>query len=382
MPPTIIVGARTTDNIQAESKIVEMHDAIMLLEPDVAPLTLFTSMVSSKAVGQTEFKTQEDEHIPRIDRINNGAGYSNSATSLVVDNGAYFAADTLFRVQRTGEVIRVDSVSTNTLDCTGGRGWGSTAAQALVDNDQLTILSGAAKQGEVSGTSRTTQKTIEKNFTQIVRWPFELTGTDMAINVYGEDEHSYQRRKAFAEWKIRNEHNFLFGEKNEDTANSRRSTGGIDEFIATNSQNFGGGFSMTTFMGYASDLFRYGSKAKTAFISRGLASNIALEGRSLVEKSESEDSLGMVIKTLITPHGKLSLITHDLLEGDTYGGYGLVVDLNNVGYRYLNGRDVKLFTKVKSMQDGGFDGQMDEYLGEVGLWRTQEKTHGRIVNGA
>jgi len=378
--PTIITGDRNTQNIQSESKIVSMHDAIMLLEPDVAPLTLFTSMVSSKAVGQTEYKTQEDELIPRIDRVNNVGGYTAGATSIVVDNGDYFRAKDLVRVQRTGEVLSVTSVSTNTL--TVARSWGGTAAAALLDNDQLTILSGAAAEGDSSGTSKTTQKTIEKNYTQIVRWPFSLTGTDMAIDVYGESEHAYQARKAFAEWKIRNEHNFMFGEKNEDTSAVRRTTGGIDEFISTNSQDFGGGFSMTTFMQFAEDLFRYGSKSKTALISRGLATNIALEARGLVEKSESEDTLGMNITKLITPHGTLNLVTHDLLEGDTYGGYGLVIDLNNVGYRYLNGRDVKLYPKVKSMMDGGFDGQMDEYLGEIGLWRTQEKTHGRIKNAA
>jgi hypothetical protein len=77
-------------------------------------------MLGKRAAVNPEYSWQQDDLEPRFDAINNGAGYSNSATSLVVDNGAYFAQHYLVKVTRTGEVIRVTAVSSNTLTVVRG----------------------------------------------------------------------------------------------------------------------------------------------------------------------------------------------------------------------------------------------------------------------
>jgi hypothetical protein len=64
---------------------------VLELEPEAAPLTVFTKKLSKKRTVNPAFNWLEDELAPRFDQVNNGAGYASGATSIVVDNGAYFA---------------------------------------------------------------------------------------------------------------------------------------------------------------------------------------------------------------------------------------------------------------------------------------------------
>lgn len=390
--PTIISGQvpsyhNTAANaIQQAQRIVEMHDEIMLYDPSAAPLSLLASAVSRKAVGNPKFDVLEDELIPHNDTVDYATGYATDATEIVFDNGTYFPVGSLVRNQRTGEVCKVSATSGTTVTFGGGngigRGWGGTTQTAINDGDYFTNLGVAAVEGATAGTSLMTQVSTGFNYTQIFRWPFEMSRTAMKSNLYGGDLHAYQQKKAAIEFKKRLDLAFFFGERSTDEAGTNvgghRSTGGLYEFISTNVKDLGGSFNYVSFADLAKDLFRHGSKDKTAFISRALASNIALEAMGLIEKVESDKSLGMEINKLITPHGRLRLIVHDLLEGNEYAGYGFIVDLKNIGYRFLKGSDVMLRTEI---QDPSADGRKDEYLGEIGLWRSLEKTHGLLKNG-
>ena len=92
-----------------------------------------------------------------------------------------------------------------------------------------------------------------------------------------------------------------------------------------------------------------------------------------------EDTFGLDIKKLLTPHGNLMVVKHNLFEGDDYGKRAYVVDLDGVGYRFLRGRDTKLHT---SIQANDKDSRKDEYRTEMGFVRKAEKIHGRIKNAA
>lgn len=137
--PTIVTGVRDTANIQTAKLKIDMSEKIALLQPSATPFITFLK----RAKGNTEvatnpkFQWMEDDLGARWDAINNGAGYLSTDTSLVVDNGAYFSAGDIVKVPRTGECMLVTAVATNTL--TVVRGYGVTAAAALVDNDPLKL---------------------------------------------------------------------------------------------------------------------------------------------------------------------------------------------------------------------------------------------------
>jgi hypothetical protein len=355
-----------------------MDDEIFLLEPSKAPLTLLTSKINKKAVANPQFKWLEDELIPSVDRINAGT-LTSTATEITVDNASYFRVNSILRVQRTGEVMRVSAVGGTTL--TVARSWGGTAAAALLDNDSIQILGGAAAEGATSEDSKTTKSVTKDNYTEIVRSPFEFTNTELASDLYGQDDLAYQQMKVGIEHAVDIEKKIWFGEKAEDSsiAAARRSTGGFDEVISTNSSDFGGVFNMVTFFSFAEDVFRYGSESKVLFAAPSVVSNISLEGIKYLEMVPSDETFGLSVQRLLTPHGVLMIVKHNLFEGDTYGKRAYVVDLDNVGYRFLKGRDTKLKTNIQANDK---DARKDEYLTEMGLVRRLEKTHGRIVNGA
>jgi len=379
--PTIVSGMRATSgtvDINQDRRIIEMDDEIFLLEPSKAPLTLLTSKVNKEGVGNPEFKWLEDERIPTVDRINAGT-LTTTATEITVDNASYFRVNSILRIQRTGEVMRVSAVGGTTL--TVARSWGGTAAAVLLDNDSIAILGGAAAEGATSEDSKTTQSTTAYNYTEIIRSPFEFTNTELASDLYGQGDLAYQQMKVGIEHAVDIENKLWFGERNADAsiAAARRSTGGFDQVISTNDSDFGGVFNMVTFFSFAEDVFRYGSDSKVMFAAPSVVSNISLEGIKYLELVPSDETFGLSVQRLLTPHGVLMVVKHNLFEGDTYGKRAYVVDLDNVGYRFLKSRDTKLQTNIQANDK---DARKDEYLTEMGLVRRLEKTHGRIKNGA
>jgi hypothetical protein len=354
-----------------------MDEDIFLLDGEAAPLVLLTSMVSKKSVSNPEYKWMEDERIPTLSAVN--GAFSSTATDLLVDAGGYFREDGLAKIQRTGEVVLIGTVSTNTLSVT--RSYGGTDAAAILDNDSIISLGSVFAEGSTSPDPKTTKKVSAYNYTEIVRNSIEFTETQLASDLYGPADLAYQQRKCGVEHAIDIENKLWFGERVEAGVGTgiRRSTGGLDEIISTNDSNFGGIFNMVTFFGFAEDLFRYGSGSKVMFAAPSVVSNISLEAINYLEIMRKEDTFGLDIKKLLTPHGSLMIVKHNLFEGATYGKRAYVVDLDAVGYRFLKGRDTKLHTAIQANDK---DSRKDEYRTEMGFVRKSEKVHGRITNAA
>lgn len=166
--PTIISARHGTGNIQSERRVVDMAEQIAYLEPDSSPLTVILKRVANKSspTHNPKFQCLEAPIQPRWDAINNSAGYAANAVSIVVDNGSYFAADDLVKVPRTGEVISVTSISSNTL--TVKRSYGTTGAAALVDDDPLLIIGNAHEEGAALGNIRTVKLEVFYNYSQLL----------------------------------------------------------------------------------------------------------------------------------------------------------------------------------------------------------------------
>lgn len=383
--PTMISGDANTAvtlAVNASRLVVDMKDKIHLLEPSANPLTVFTKKAKSASCHNPKVEWLEDEATPVTTRINNATDQATNDTTLVVDAGGYFEADDLVLVQRTGEVFRVESVSTNTL--TVGRGWAGTTTvdegYVIVDNDSLTNLGGSFTENDGAGTSVQTKLSEKYNYTEICRNPFGLSNTLMNSNAYGGDVLAYTTKARGIEHAKDIEMKSLFGVRKIDADVAQRSMGGINYYISTNSKDFGGGIgSLDEIFDAAEDDFRYGSKEKMLMVSRQVASNIALLAADLLRVVPESKSFGIHVQKLITPHGIYNIVAHDLLEGDTFGGYAFVVDMNNVAYRFLQNRDTKLITNI---QTPGTDGRKDEFLTECSLEFILEKSHGKWTSAA
>jgi len=70
----------------------------------------------------------------------------------------------------------------------------------------------------------------------------------------------------------------------------------------------------------------------------------------------------------------VKIIPHPLFKGE-YGGYGVLLDMECLKYRPLNGRDTQLETNI---QDPDLDGWKDMYMTDAGLEFRQVERHGLI----
>jgi hypothetical protein len=372
--PTLISGVRGTANIEAAKRIVDMSKSIAELEPDAAPLTVFLKKMGGKGkvAINPEFKWLENELMTRWDQCNYGTNYTAGATSIVVDNGAYFRIGDVVKVAATKEQMLVTNVATNTLTVT--RGWGSTSAGNILDDGYLLILGNANEEGATKPALRTVKEAVKTNYTQIFRTPFGVTETTDKSDMYGGSDINVVRKNRGVDHMKSIEEAFLFGEPKEDTGGThpRRATGGLNYFISTNRTDASGTLAESEMETFCRSIFRYGSNKKLLLASPLVISAINSWASGKLNMVPKDSTYGVNIKEYLSGHGTLYIAKHNLLE-QSYAGYAVAVDMDNVDYRYIQGRDTKLLT---DRQDPSEDSKIEEYLTEAGLECKLEKTHG------
>jgi len=134
---------------------------------------------------------------PRYTQINNAAGYTNAATTFVVDsNVGMFANGTYLYNTRTGEIMSVTAVNSNgvgiTVD-TRGSFLGGAAAAAILDNDVLEIRGPAlAEKFTLSGVSTIGyDPTGYYNELERISYGVGISNTQLAIEERGGKPYGY-----------------------------------------------------------------------------------------------------------------------------------------------------------------------------------------------
>lgn len=165
----IITGTRDTANILQAKKKIDMSNTIALLQPSATPLISLLKQFkqNTKPATNPKFSWMEDDLGARWDAVNNGAGYDDSTTSIVVDNGNYFSVGDVIKVPRTSEVMLVTAVNNSTDTLTVTRGYGVTSAAAIVDNDPIVIIGNANEEGSGKREIKTTKEVEVYNYTQL-----------------------------------------------------------------------------------------------------------------------------------------------------------------------------------------------------------------------
>jgi hypothetical protein len=379
-----ITGARGTGNITQSIRTIDMADTVLELEPNSYPLTVLLGKLSSENTVNPEYSWTEDKLQNRFDAINNGAGYSNSATSIVVDDGTKFQQHDLIKITRTGEIIRVSSVATNTLTAVRGIGGG---AAAILDNDELLLIGSSQPEGDTSRPARSGNPTKLTNYTQIVRHSIESTETLRHSNTMVKPKDwarqaNHQGIEHAKSW----EYIFWHGKASEDLTGSqpRRTTAGVLNLISTNVFDAGGTLTEAEFFGFFSPTFRYGNQStKTLFASRTLVDilNGFPRGKLETVQADNDSTYGLNVMKYRSPHGVLNVLTHNLFEGSKYGGFGVVLDMSLCKQRPLANEEGSRDTHIReNIQAPDADTRKDEYLTEKGFQLGQEQAAAQITN--
>ncbi|OGZ28229.1 MAG: hypothetical protein A2562_00130 [Candidatus Nealsonbacteria bacterium RIFOXYD1_FULL_39_11] len=375
----MITGVRSTGNIVQVKRVIDIARKISVLEPDSAPLTQLTKKLEKRVAINPEYKWLEEEALSKVDQVNYSTGYTSGATSVVVDNGAYFRAGDVVKHIDSGEQALVTDVSTNTL--TVRRGWGSTSAATWDNNDYLLIVGNANTEHATKRTFKTGTETTRTNYTQIFRTPFGASRTNLKSEMYGGKDLAHVRMMQLIEHQKEIERGFWFGEPKEDTVNDtypRRATGGVDYWLSTNATDAGGTLTETEFEAWLRTGFRYGSNTKYLFAAPILVSAISTWARGKLQMLPKDKTYGIAVTQFLSPHGTVNIVNMKLFsEVTTYAGYGYLLDLDGLAYRYLTDSDTKLKTNI---QANDADGEEDEYISEIGFQLEHEKKGSWLYN--
>lgn len=377
-----VTGQRSTTNLATGILEIDMRDQILELEPDSSPLLILSKKAESSQAINPKYTWMEDKLNARFDKVTTEALAAD--TKIAESTSALWAADDLAYNTRTGETVRVTGTEAGKIVVV--RGIGSTAAKMLV-GDELIRVGSAAQEGALDKPARSKNPVEIENFCQIFREPIDATATQLATRDRTQPrDWDRQMNHAGIEHAKDIEYAAMLGHPSVDLTgtNARRTTGGFNHFATQNITDVGGEMTETEFWASLTSPFRFGSRTKLGISGANVSSILTTYPRSKVIVTQPDPSLtyGIHMVQLITPHGKiLNLVTHWLMEGVELSKQLWIVDLANVGYKYLNGDEGNRDTHIRhNIQAPGQDGRKDEYLTECGFVYGQALTHGKIVN--
>lgn len=318
------------------------------------------------------------------------------------------------------EVIgRVNAINTNSDSPANVLGFIAVRATTTnIDYDvtthagsQITVIGSAFAEGIRDESSGIYNEPVNpSNYTQIFRRPFTITGTALKTSAKFDEQGVYpdESKEASVDFMRECEWGFLFGERGSTGGASTaitRYTGGILWFLrqweagttygntaATADtddnkriiSNSSATVSMTQLEGWLERVFRISNNKtneKLALCGSGslLTLNRLVKG-SVMSISEVPigESYGMDVRKLVTPFGNLLLKTHPLMSQNSLLRYNmLILDVPNLKYRYVRGRDMELLT---NRQNNDEDARKDEWFAECGLELDMPESHMYIQN--
>jgi hypothetical protein len=402
-----IVGLRNTENFATNERPQNWREGLLRLYPNSsqaakAPLTALTAQMKSEVTDDPVYHWWEKKLDDRRFKLSGTITAADTAlpieTTWKTNASAKIAkAGDVIYVEQTGELLRVaeDPVSDSVLTVQRGVA-GSTATLVNTGgagiNPYMFII-GSAFEENSDAPSGVNYDPVERyNYTQIFRSTLEMSRTAAKTRLRTVQAVKEARRECLEYIGIDMERAWIFGRRYATTKNGNplRYTGGMLWYLETYAPNNIISVPSATIDGDYIDLimstiFKYGSQEKIAFGGMGALAtiNAAVRKNAQYNISSDEKEYGMRITRLISPFGTLVFKDHPLftqMEGGTVAGspfYGmtnwmLVLDMDNIRYRYLTGSDLDYQPELEA---NGIDGMKSGYLAECGLEFNHPETH-------
>lgn len=372
------------------SLVRDVSDKIYLLQPNDAPLTIFTRKIGGKDVADNpKFEWQEDELLPNTILDSSDSGTSTTINVTAGQETRIRVGDIL--IAPNGESILVTETGSGSLTVTRAMST-SPSAYDLKTGDQLIIAGNALEEGSANAPFRYTQKSFPYNYVQSFKDSVEQTEVENASKAYGGNSRKFQQMKKAIEHKRSIEQAFLFGARFEDTSGSqaRRGTGGLIYYITTNVTDIAGTITEADFEEFIRSVMQYrpalSAPTKLFIANPVMVSAINFWAKQAVQIDQNEKTFGVRIARYRSGHGDLDIVKHWLLaefvtqnQADTsgFGTMNFVLDPTNLKYRYMAGLDTRFVTDT---QPKNYTKTLDEYRTVCGLQVAQQKTHG-ILKG-
>lgn len=392
------VGLLTSANAPDDLNEVSFASGITRLMPNgTAPLFGLTNLLKDETATAIEHgyytKTMT---FPSL-TINNGAGYGAGVTTFAVDAYTDVIPGDLLLNERTNEVYLVNTTPNN-VSITVTRAIGTTAAAALLDNDNLRTIGNAFEEGSVRPLAVAILAVRYVNYTQIFRNSWAVTKTAAALpQIAGDGYVGESKRDCAAFHAMGIEKSLFFGEKFMGTKNGQpfHTQEGLIPRIRTaasgNISTLGGTTNWTQFEAALDVTLQTvsdpkGSNIRTGFVggtARRVIHNIARLNSSY-QVTSGETSWGMQLDTIKTPRGTFELIEHPLFNA--YGAASawarmmVIADLNSFALAYLRKTSDASYNERGAEVEAGIDAQGGTLTTELTSIITNPAAFGVIYN--
>ena len=228
---------------------INMDELIYMISPIDSPLingigTDGRQLIGSSPVDQTTFKWMDEELLlpsASIDVANAATGASLTSFEVsVADSYKFQVGDLVTTMDRSHVQHACIKRVTEVVEATGVlelAAWVNDSAQTATTTDDTVICVGSAlAEGSDPGNARAADRTIRSNYTQIFGpTKVQMSRTEQQITRYGvSDEFAKQLYGRSVENVITREQAYLYGQPYDDTSGKRRSTGGLNYWISTN----------------------------------------------------------------------------------------------------------------------------------------------------
>lgn len=343
---TLTSGYRYTGNFTNKRR-PSIDDRMYMETPRNVPLQTFLKRWSKQPVDNDSHILIQDMWMPYVTAINLAAGYDDAATSIVVDDALFVAGD-IIKNERTGEVLRITAVSTVTLTVT--RGFGTTSAAQINDNDVIRWIGNAMSEAAAAPDATYTTEAQLTFYVQDFETSYKITekGKDAKNYTGGDLEH--QKKKKLKEHGEKIELALLHGEpksttENQSTGISLQSaplklTGGLLYHLDTRGrdENYVSAPSTITkewfikqFLGPALDI---GSDRKFFFVGGTILEAIDYWKLGNFFLTPQDKSFDMTVSTWVFKGRNIKIIEHQGLNkpyvgNSAMGAIGIMLDAGN-----------------------------------------------------
>jgi len=380
---TGIAGLRGTGDWGTDERPKNFRERILFISPNGnAPIFALTSKAGKYSVNDPEFAWwAESQNLVRL--VVNGALGTTDTTITVagVDPGAttmqalYGAATNLKpgdvllveptadAATYTNEMLQVDTIISDT-QFTARRGAGGSTPAAIANSAGLTLVGSSFAEGTAAPRAVSRNPIKFKNFIQIFKDSYELTGTASETFARTGNAWSNDKKRKMFDHARNIEMSFLFNaaasELTGDNGKPLRFMGGFRSFIpATNTTIFTTGGGATTAQNFADALSpafafdlgggdtRIGFCGNKARVELGKVIQAATGIK--IELGNPVKLFGIDFQEFILPMGRLLLKSHPLLsQHPLYQRSLFVLDFSAIKYTTMKGRpDAKIKDDVQ-----------------------------------
>ncbi|MBR7121452.1 MAG: DUF5309 family protein [Lentisphaeria bacterium] len=295
---------------------------------------------------------------------------ADGVLTLSAADAAKLKVGTLLALKDDPALFRVTAVTGETaaLELAGSNGSNLTAATGLpAEGGKFLIVSTPMGEGTSNGDGEENYhlSTVEWNATQIFRKEIVLSGTALAVNLYGNADNQLNRQTAFALADLARDLNrvALFGRRVEATVNTRGEAGGLYFFgtqpgvpVIDAAKSKLDSFLIND---AAQAILGEGGDPMQILCSPGQARVISNEYRDRIQILRSDDRRGAYVAVIVNEingRGMTIMADPDMPDGDAW-----VLDTGCFALASLSGRAI---TDMDATP-GGFDGIRRVAIGEL-----------------